>query len=63
MDGLRKFRSLAIQDFPKTLSSRLHAVLSILKGFEQAGDVKGRTILDNLHIVRLIIEPVDSEER
>ncbi|CAE1276092.1 unnamed protein product [Acanthosepion pharaonis] len=45
----------------KVLADRLQIVLSSLIGPEQTCAVKGRTIQDNLHLVRLIIEKVDSD--
>lgn len=45
----------------KILVGRLQAVLPSLTGPEQTCAVKGRAIRDNLHLVSLIIEQVDSE--
>lgn len=43
------------------LANRLQAVLPSLIGPEQTCAVKDRTIQDNLHLVGLIVEQVDSE--
>ncbi|CAE1178594.1 unnamed protein product [Acanthosepion pharaonis] len=65
-DGLGNFRPLTMLNtdlkiLAKILANRLQLVLSRLIGPEQTCAVKGRTIQDNLHMVRLILEQVDSE--
>lgn len=45
------------------LYSRLHAVHSSLIGSEQICSLKVRAILDNIHLVRLIIENLDLSNR
>lgn len=45
----------------KVLARHLQAVLASLLALDQMCAVRGRTIQDNLHLVSLIIEQVDSE--
>ena len=65
-DGIDNYRPLTMLNtelkiLAKVLAGRLQAVLASLIGPEQTCAVKGRTIQDNLHLVRLIIEKVDSD--
>ena len=64
-DGIDNFRPITLLNtelkiLAKVLSNRLQTVLASLIGPEQTCSVKGRTIQDNLHLVRTIIENVDS---
>ncbi|CAE1328542.1 unnamed protein product [Acanthosepion pharaonis] len=65
-DGLGNFCPLTMLNtdlkiLAKILANRLQLVLSSLIGPEQTCAVKGRTIQDNIHMARLILEQVDSE--
>ena len=64
-DGIDNFRPLTMLNtelkiLAKVLSGRLQVVLDKLIGPEQTCAVKGRSIQDNLHLVRTIIEKVDN---
>ena len=62
-DGIDNFRPLTMLNtelkiLAKILANRLQGVLGSLIGPEQTSAVKGRTIQDNLHLVRTIVEKV-----
>lgn len=60
-DKIGNFRSLIINTELKIIANRLQAVLSSLISSEKTCAVKGRTIQNNLYLVRLIFEQIDSE--
>lgn len=54
-------KSPGLDGLAKVLVNHLQAVIYSVFGFEETCAVKNRTVQDNLHIVRLSIEQVNSE--